>query len=190
MKILYAEGNFLEKGHQILAYPASVGNSMSMPIEKTVIKMVPEVKQSIKNMFSANENYDVVPPALGDVIWTQTSGSKWYAHCIVYDDQGNFSYPAFELCLKSLKKKAKELKHDQIGFPLQWFPKDVMEMNWARAFPVIEEELGEEDDEGIVGRCQAFVYDPDSKFLEKIVSSLPGTKRAYYADVQIRFRDF
>lgn len=189
MKILYAEGNFLEKGHQILAYPASVGNDMLMDIEKDVIRAVPEVKQSIQNMFSVNPNYEVIPPKLGDVVWTQTSGNKWYAHCIVYDENANFNYDAFELCMKSLKKKAVELGHEQIGMPLRWFDRKLTRMNWARTYPIIEE-IFSEDDDGIHGHCQAFVYDTDKTFVEDVVMDLPGSKRAFYADVQIRFKNF
>jgi len=189
MKILYGEGDFLEKGHQILAYPASVGSDSHLPIEKTVMKKNPDVRQSLYNMFATNENYEVEPPKLGDVIWTQTSGSKWIAHCIVFEESGFLNYDALELCLKSLKKKADELEQEQIGIPLRWFPDREMKMNWLRTYEMIEDVMSEDDD-GVHGHYQVFAYDPDSKFVRDLVESLPGDKRAFYADVQIRFRNF
>lgn len=176
MKILYGEGNFLDKGHQILAYPASVGNEMNMGIEQQVAATVPEAKQSVHNMFAETDYYTVVPPMLGDVIWTETSGRKWYAHCIVYDENGEFSYPAFELCVKSLKKKAIELQHDEIGIPLRW----VDTAKWQRICDILEDELT---------AFQVFAYDPENEVLLNVVDNLPGPKKAFYADVQIRFKD-
>ena len=188
MKILYAEGTFLDMGHQILAYPASVGSDLAMDIEKEVVSTVPEVKQSIDNLFSTNPHYEVIPPQLGDVIWTQTSGSKWYAHCIVYDENGDFNYAALDLCVKSIKKKAVELGHDEIGMPLRWFADDVMPRNWNRVYPVIEAELSDDGDEVDGGNFQVYVYEPDSVFLELIMANLSGQMRAFYSEPVIRFR--
>jgi hypothetical protein len=181
MKILYAEGNFLQKGHQILAYPATVGAAASHEIEKSVLKTVPEIRESVFNMFAINPEYDVEPPRLGDVIWTETSGRKWYAHCIIYDENGELSFPAFDLCMKSLAKKADELGHEQIGMPLAWFREKKNKIMWERMFPSIEDNIGE--------HAQVFVYEHDKEFLMSMIDSLPGSKRAYYADVKIQFRD-
>ena len=189
MKILYAAGDYLEAGHQILAFPAKIGDKLDMPIEKDIANTVPEVKQSIENMYAENPHYEVVPPQLGDVVWTQTSGSKWYAHCIVYDEAENFNYDAFVLCMKSIKKKSIELDHDQIGMPLRWFDKKVLQENWHDAFVIIEKELGDSNKVIVHDKCQAFVYDQDKDFLFDVISSLPGAKKAYYSEVQIKFRN-
>jgi hypothetical protein len=165
MKILYAEGNFLQKGHQILAYPATVGAAASHEIEKSVLKTVPEIRESVFNMFAINPEYDVEPPRLGDI----------------YDENGELSFPAFDLCMKSLAKKADELGHEQIGMPLAWFREKKNKIMWERMFPSIEDNIGE--------HAQVFVYEHDKEFLMSMIDSLPGSKRAYYADVKIQFRD-
>jgi hypothetical protein len=187
MKILYAEGNFLDKGHQILAYPAAIGDSMAMDIEKLVSSTVPEAVQSVHNMFAENEQYTVVPPRLGDVIWTETSGSKWYAHCIVYDELGEFSHPAFELCVKSISKKADELQHAEIGMPLQWISPKKLKTQWQRLVDVIEDTLGDETNSTISNK-QAYVYDPSTDLVLATLDGLPGGQRAFYSDIQIRFK--
>lgn len=189
MKILYGEGNFLEQGHQISAYPASVGGEAILPIEKYVSEHNPDVKQCVFNMFAENVNFEVIPPQLGDVIWTQTSGNKWFAHCIIFDSNEYINYDALELCMKSIKSKAIELEHDQICMPLRWFKPNEQTMNWIRTYEVIENVLSEEDDVDVHGKYQVFAYDPDSKFVRDLMESLPGAKRAFYADVQIRFRN-
>lgn len=190
MKILYAEGNYLDAGHQILAFPAKIGDKLDMPIEQAIAHTVPEVKQSIENMYSENPQYEVVPPQLGDVVWTQTSGNKWYAHCIVYDDAEKFSFAAFELCMKSIKKKAIEIEHDQIGMPLRWVAKDALFNYWSEIYKIIEKELGDSDEDVVHDKCQAFVYDNDNELLFDILALLPVGIKAYYSDVQIRFRNF
>ena len=187
MKILYAEGDFLDKGHQILAYPAAVGDDMEMPIEKLVSSKVPDALQSVHNMFAKNEQYDVVPPQLGDVIWTETSGRKWYAHCIVYDANGKFSHPAFELCMKSIGKKADMLKHTQIGMPLQWVTPKQLKTQWERMVDVIEDTLGNDSDPTVADK-QAFVYDPSNELVLSTLDSLPGGQRAFYSGIRIRFK--
>jgi hypothetical protein len=189
MKILYGEGNFLDVGHQILAYPASVGEDAVLQIEKEVLQKVPDVRQSVFNMYAKNDNFDYDPPILGDVIWTQTSGSKWIAHCIMFDEEGNINFDALRLCMQSLKKKAIELGQEQIGIPLRWFPQGEMRQLWVRTYEEIEDVLSEQDDETIIGKFQMFAYDPDSKYVRDVFESLPGTKRAFYSDVQIRFKD-
>lgn len=189
MKILYGEGDFLESRHQLIAYPASVGGDATQPIETEVMRRQPDVRQSVFNMFAANEHYDVVPPRLGDVIWTQTSGNKWIAHCIVFDERGDMNWEALELCMKSIKKKAIEIDQEQIGLPLRWFPNRDMRMLWHRTYEIIENVMSDPEDGDVVGSYQIFAYDPDSKFVRDLVESLPGQKRAFYSDVNIRFRN-
>jgi hypothetical protein len=141
-------------------------------------------------MFAENENFAVVPPRLGDVVWTQTSGNKWIAHCIVFDSNNEMRYDALELCMKSIKKKAVELGQDQMGIPLRWFPDKLMKMNWIRTYETIEDALSDEADEDVVGKFQIFAYDTDSEYVRDVVENLPGKKRAFYSDVQIQFRKF
>ena len=190
MKILYGEGDFLESRHQIIAYPASVGGENTKPIETEVARRHPDVRQSVFNMFATNEHYTVVPPRLGDVIWTQTSGNKWIAHMIVYDERGLMRYDALSLCMKSLKKKAIELGQDQIGIPLRWFDDRLMKTAWIRTYETIEEALSDDEDEDVLGKFQIFAYDPDSIFVRDVFESLPGGKRAFYAQPKIQFRTF
>lgn len=191
MKILYGEGDFLESRHQIIAYPASVGSERKLTLEKEVSQRHPDVRLCVSNMFATNDAYIVVPPKLGDVIWTQTSGSKWIAHCIVFDDRGDLSEDALTLCMKSLKRKAADLNQDQIGIPLRWYD-DVkaQKARWVRVYETIEDAMGDDEDENILGKFQVFAYDPDSEYVRDIFESLPGQKRAFYSDVKIRFRNF
>jgi hypothetical protein len=189
MKILYGEGNFMDQGHQILAYPASVGQDAILQIEKDVLAKVPDVKQSVFNMYAKNENFAFDPPVMGDVIWTQTSGNKWIAHCIMFDERGDINFDALALCMKSLKKKAIELGQEQMAIPLRWFPDREMKQLWVRTYEEIEEALSDQDDETVVGKFQVFAFDPDSKYVRDVFESLPGAKRAFYSDVQIRFRN-
>ena len=190
MKILYSEGDFLESRHQIIAYPASVGGDMKLDIEKDVTQRHPDVKQCVFNMFAENENYDVVPPLLGDVIWTHTSGNKWIAHMIIFDERNAINYDALALCMKSIKKKAIELDQEQIGIPMRWFPDKIMMMNWIRTYETIEDTLSEDGEDAVVGNFQVFAYDRDSEYVKRVVESLPGQKRAFYSDVKIQFRKF
>jgi hypothetical protein len=190
MKILYGEGDFLESRHQLIAYPASVGAERKLTLEKNVSLRHPDVRQCVLNMFAENDNYNVVPPQLGDVIWTQTSGSKWIAHCIVFDERGNLREDALTLCMKSLKRKALELGQDQIGIPLRWYD-DIgsQKSRWVRIYETIEDAMSDEEDENVLGKYQVFAYDPDSEYVRDVFESLPGQKRAFYSDVQIRFRN-
>jgi len=189
MKILYGEGDFLESRHQIIAYPASTGGDARLGIETEVMKRHPDVRQSVFNMFAETDQYEVIPPRLGDVIWTHTSGNKWIAHMIIFDDNNYVNYDALVLCMKSIKKKAIELGQDQMGIPLRWYPDNVMMMNWIRTYETIEDTLSEEGEDAVVGNFQIFAYDPDSKYVRRVVESLPGTKRAFYSDVKIQFRN-
>jgi len=191
MKILYGEGDFLESRHQIIAYPASVSGENTMTLEKMVARRHPDVRQSVFNMFSENENFEVVPPKMGDVIWTHTSGSKWIAHCIVFDENSNLNEDALTLCMKSIGKKATELEQDQIGIPLRWFDDEKdQKRRWVRVYETIEDALSNEADEEVLGKYQIFAYDPDSIYVRDIFESLPGGKRAFYAEPKIRFRNF
>lgn len=190
MKILYGEGDFLESRHQLIAYPASVGGDRVRELEKEVAQRHPDVKLCVANMFATNEAYDVVPPKLGDVIWTQSSGNKWIAHCIVFDNRGELREDALVLCMNSLKKKAIELDQDQIGIPLRWYEDtNAQKERWVRIYETIEDTLGDADDEDVIGKFQIFAYDPDSEYVRDMFESLPGQKRAFYSDVQIRFKN-
>lgn len=190
MKILYGEGDFLESRHQVIAYPATVGGEATHPLETEVLRRHPDVRQSVNNMFAENENFDVVPPRLGDVIWTQTSGNKWIAHMIVFEEDGFLREDALELCAKSLKRKAAELDQDQIGIPLRWFEERDMSTKWVRAYETIEDAMSTNEDEEVIGQYQVFAYDPDSEYVRDVFESLPGGKRAFYSEPIIRFRNF
>lgn len=188
MKILYGEGDFLGSGHQIMAYPATVAASSSLEVEANVMHTQPDVRESMHNMFSKNKHFDVPSPELGDVIWTQTSGNKWIASMLVFDQDGHMHWDALEACLKSVKNKAIELDQEQISMPLRWYPLRDMKMYWNRTYNIIEEVLSDPMDEDIVGRFQVFVYDQDSDFVRDMVESLPGRKEKFYSDIQIRLR--
>lgn len=190
MKILYGEGDFLSTRHQILAYPATAAVESDLDVEASVMRSQPDVRQSMFNMFAKNEgHFEVIPPKLGDVIWTQTSGNKWIASMLIFDERGDVSWDALELCIKSVKKKAIALDQDQIGIPLRWFPEHDMKMYWLRAYDIIENVMSDEKDGEVHGKFQIFAYDPDSKFVRELFESLPGEKRAFYSDVQIRFKN-
>lgn len=189
MKILYGEGDFLESRHQLIGYPASVGGEWKLPLEQMVSKRHPDVKQSVFNMFAENPNFEVVPPRLGDVIWTQTSGNKWIAHMIVFDETGHMREDALALCMKSIRTKAAELGQDQIGVPLRWYPDREMKTKWVRTYEAIEDVMSDESDEEVLGKFQVFAYDPDSEFVRDVFESLPGGKRAFYSQPIIRFKN-
>lgn len=190
MKILYGEGDFLVSRHQLIAYPATVGSERVKKLEKEVNKQHPDVRASVEKMFAENEHFEVVPPRLGDVIWTQTSGNKWIAHMIVFNEMGHLREDALEVCMRSIRKKAAELGQDQIGIPLRWFKERDMATKWVRVYEVIEDVMSDAKDEEVLGAFQVFAYDPDSEFVRDVFESLPGGKRAFYSEPVIRFRSF
>lgn len=177
MKIVYGLGNFLSSGAQIVAYPATQGINNQNNLEKAIFKKEPEVWHSVQNMYAENSNYTVEPPALGDVIWVYTSGNRWYAHCIVYEDNGEMNFDALELCMKSVAKKCKEIDHRHVSMP--YFDDTSDHRYWQKIYPLIEDVLTDE---------QVYVYEPDQDRLLSAVDRLPGSIRKIFHTPRIRFK--
>lgn len=165
MKILYTDTHFLDSGHQIKAYPATVGPDAKTNTEKDVENRIPDIKNSINQLY-VPPPVEVDPPMLGDVIWTQTSGNVWYATCIVYDEQDNLNWEAVKLCMKSLAKKCEELGQLEVGMTLFACEEKEDMMRWEDMQDVIEHYLEQ--------YAQVVVYIPDVYYLSDVVSSFPG----------------
>tara|TARA_R110000823_G_scaffold40754_15_gene107706 strand:+ start:687 stop:1235 length:549 start_codon:yes stop_codon:yes gene_type:complete len=168
MKILYTDMHVLDSGHQIKAYPATVGAEAKTNTEKDIESRVSDIQTSVKNMYSTWPDMEgVEPPALGDVIWTQTSGNVWYATCIIYDENGKLNWEAAILCIKSLGKKCVELDQQEVGMTLFGSEEREDLPQWDDMQDVIEHYLEE--------YAQVVAYVPDIVYLSDVVSSLPGT---------------
>ncbi len=109
------------------------------------------------------EKYGGIPPKLGDVVWTQTSGNKYIGFCIVKRNKNApINKKALRLCLYSAANKAKTLNNKYLGMDL-FCCKDGKE--WSNIVKIIENCL--ED-------IQNIVCIPTNEKLVDVLEQLPG----------------
>lgn len=159
MKIIYTEGDFLEGGYQVIAYAVNADNITKSTSQKHVRDVMPDAMIPYDGLYN---DANAEPPHISDVIWTQTSGNRWIAHCIVFDETtGELNEDAMRKAMRSVGKKCVELEQNAISMDL--FGCDD-ETNWNNVYPIIEEEIQE----------QVFVHVALNEDLLKVIDTLPG----------------
>ena len=178
-RLIYTVGNFNESGQQVLAYEYNAENNPNTPLQKKIMKTMPEAKRVLDSLYPdeiAGEK--VVLPVQGDVIWTETSGRKWIGHMLVYkNDEEHLNEDALRLCIRSVYKKAKELKQDTVSMPLICAQDN--KMQWLRVYPIIEEEMKE---------LKTIIWVPDKEYLADVMTLIPGQWRTFSNVPMIRFK--
>jgi hypothetical protein len=133
------------------------------------------------DMFKNFEGVDPVePPAVGDVIWTHTSGSQHIA-CGIWQEgpDSEIDLGAFRLICKSVLNKAKEQNRIVVSIPLLTL-KDDLEI-WRIVYPIIEEVFRGED-------VQVICHIPTEIELVRVLDAIGGNIKSYqHEPMKIRF---
>lgn len=178
-KLIYAVGNFNESGQQVIVFDYNAANKPSTPLQKKITKSMPEAKRVLDSLYVEDiDGQSPDLPAQGDVIWTETSGRKWVGHMLIYKhDEETLNEDALRLCIRSVYKKAKELKQDAVSMPLVCAHEN--KMQWLRVYPIIEEEMKE---------LKTIVWVPDKEYLADIMTLIPGQWSKFSNTPFIRFK--
>lgn len=112
------------------------------------------------------EGMDAEPPAIGDVIWTHTSGNQYLAGGIWQETPTSpVNFDALRLIAKSVCRKAKELEQIVVSMPLLTRGHD--HQLWNFIYPIIEKEFTNVD-------IQVIVHIPTEDELLQVLDTMGG----------------
>jgi hypothetical protein len=168
MKLLYTLGNFVHAGHQILFYTINAQNENTEDYQKLAESTFAASFGPKNNMFDPPEGVDEVePPAVGDVIWTHTSGNQYIATGIWRETPGGpIDFNALRLICKSVHRKAKELGQKYVSIPLITEDLDI----WNFIYPIIEQAFPD---------VQVIVHIPTEEQIIRVLEHIGGEINAF-----------
>jgi len=168
MKILYTQGNFVHAGHQILFYTINSQNENVEDYQKLAEDTFAASFSPKNGLFNPPEDVgEVELPAVGDVIWTHTSGNQYIASGIWREKpEGPIDFNALRLICKSVHKKAKELNQNYISMPLITSDLDI----WNFVYPIIEQSIPD---------VQVIVHIPTEDQLLDVLGHIVGEINAF-----------
>ena len=178
MKILYTLGNFAHSGQQVLFYTINSNNENIEDYQKLAEKTFSASLGPKNALFNPPEDTDEAdPPAIGDVIWTHTSGNQYIASGIWREKaDGPIDFNALRLICKSVERKAKELSQRNVAMPLITSDLAI----WNFVYPIIEEAFKD---------VQVVVYIPVEETLVDVLDNIGGDINAFKAETpEIRFK--
>ena len=169
MKILYTMGNFVFSGHQVIFYTINNKNENTEDFQKEAEACFSSSFAPKNQMFQpmdSLEGMDANPPAVGDVVWTQTSGGQHIAAGIWQKEPGGpIDFDALQLIVRSVKRKAEDLKQNVISMPL--ITQDHDHNLWNLIYPIIEKEFVGVD-------IQVVVHIPTENELLQVMDNMGG----------------
>jgi len=141
MKLLYTLGNFVHSGQQILLYTINAQNENTEDYQKLAESTFAASFSPKNGLFNPPKDVgEVVLPAVGDVIWTHTSGNQYIASGIWRETpDGPIDFNALRLICNSVQNKAKELRQKYVSMPLITEDLDI----WNFVYPIIEAAMPE-----------------------------------------------
>lgn len=177
MKILYTLGDFFNSGHQVLLYTINNENKAVEDYQKKAEYCLANSLKPKDQIFEGMASVDANPPAVGDVIWIQTSGNQYIAAGIWQESPNRLvSFHALKLILKSVYNKATELKQKYVSMPLLTINHD-LEL-WNVIYPIIEESFDDSD-------IQVIVHIPEESELLQVLDSIGGEINAFESKLPI-----
>jgi hypothetical protein len=181
MKILYTLGQFVHSGHPMLFYTINGENKNHEGYQVLAERTFEPTLRAKNDMFRDFDGVDPVePPAVGDVIWTHTSGNQHIA-CGIWQEtpDSEIDLNAFRLICKSVLNKAKDLNHIVVSIPLLTL-KDDLEI-WKLVYPIIEDVFKGED-------VQVVCHIPTEIELVRVLDAIGGNIKSYQREpLKIRF---
>ena len=163
MKLLYTLGNFVHSGQQIIFYTINAKNENAEDYQILAESTFAASFAPKNGLFNPPEGTDKVdPPAVGDVIWTHTSGNQYIASGIWRETpDGPIDFNALRLICKSVERKAKELSQRYVSMPLITEDLDI----WNFVYPIIEESMSD---------VQVIVHIPLEETLLEVLDHIGG----------------
>jgi hypothetical protein len=181
MKILYTLGNFASSAHQVILYTMNTENIAKENFQIVAEKCFDEALQSKNRIFmKQQDDMNAQLPSVSDVIWVQTTGNQWIAVGLWQKTpDSDIDVDGFRKVLKSVGKKAVELKQPIVSMPLLTLNEDLD--LWDELYPVIEEELG-------AFNIQVIVHIPTEEQIIAVLDRIGGEIQSYTVKPKVMIR--